>query len=155
MKAIAAMSDNRVIGSNNGIPWKCKADMKWFKQFTMGKKVLFGRTTYESMPNLPGREVWVLTHGGVAKKREEDHVVRDINDIPSDIIVAGGAKVYNQLLPYCDELFLTVIRGNYEGDTYMPMFEHLFQTYEIIERTEEYGILRYFNVRHAFPQVNC
>ncbi len=149
MKAIAAISLNNVIGKNGTIPWRCSADLKWFKKFTMGETLVMGRTTFEGMPYLPGRNIIVLAHGAVSSPvigRYEPHELRFVNDVdilPKNCIVAGGAKVYEQLLPYCNELFVTKILQEVEGDTFMPAFDHLFYKSVVLEDNPEMQIVKY------------
>jgi len=147
MKAVVAMAKNRIIGKNNGLAWpSLPDDFKWFKSLTLNKDVVFGRTTYEGLPiKLKNRRVWVLSKSSVPIKDDYPYrVTDDINDLPKDCIVAGGAKIYEELLPYCSELYLSLINKNYEGDTKMPPFEHLFNECEKIKEFEDFSIFRYF-----------
>ncbi len=143
MQAIAAMSLNRVIGKDGEIPWKCSDDLKWFKEFTLGETIVVGRKTYEKLPPLKNRKIIVLSKNH-SPCLSDYPSCDDINDLPKDVIVAGGAKVYEELLPYCDSIYLTLIRKFVEGDTYMPLFEHLFPNEQIIKETDEYVIIRYY-----------
>lgn len=157
MKAIAAMAANRAIGSKGGIPWHIPADFKWFKEFTIGKTLVIGRTTFETLPPLKDRKFIVLSSSGfdltVGKfmawsKRTQDVSFCDPlrfkpSDYP-DTIVAGGAKTYELLLPYCDSLFMTHVIDEYEGDTFMPEFESLFPNSEVIKEDKEFWIVRYW-----------
>lgn len=146
MIAIAAMSENRVIGADGKIPWHVSEDMKFFKRTTLGHIVLMGRKTYESMGRpLPGRENWVVSRSG------EISGVRMIHDLggiaePTDgrtLFVIGGSQIYEQLLPRCSELFLTLIKRTAEGDAFFPPFEHLFSTFEKVLETDEMEVRRY------------
>lgn len=147
MIGIAAMTQGRVIGSDGGIPWRSSYDLKWFQKQTLGRDVVFGRKTFQNLPTLRGRRVWVLGAGFYQKLDGEQYpyrYVQDIDLLPKNCIVAGGAKVYEALLPYCEEFYLTLIKGDSSGDTYMPPFEHLYADYELLDSNEELEIRRYF-----------
>lgn len=150
MDAIAAMDPYRVIGNKGKIPWHYSADFKWFKQMTMGRTLIMGRNTYESLPiPLKGREIVVLTTDfnwasvSLQNPAKADKVyyrhptapgIMDMfnpRDWP-EAIVCGGAKTYSTLLPFCDNLWVTHICEDFEGDAYMPPFEDLFP-YSMIE----------------------
>jgi len=147
MIGIGAMTKSRVIGKHGGIPWHSKKDFAHFRKITLSRDVVFGRKTFEHLPALKGRRVWVLGNGFYNKIDGVEYPHRytqDINDLPKDCVVAGGAKVYESLLPYCDEFYLTLIEGEYEGDAYMPAFEHLYADYELLDMDDELEIRRYF-----------
>ena len=150
--AIAAMANNRVIGKDGGLPWHLPCDLQFFKQTTMGHPVLMGRHTFESIESklgkpLPGRRNIVLSHTMPA--REGVEVIRDISelerlaDLSTPVFLIGGAQLYNQLLPSCDELLLTHIETPYEGDAYFPAFEGEFALKEVLLHADTYEIRRY------------
>lgn len=163
MKAIAAMDPQRVIGYHGGIPWHYKDDMKWFKEFTMGKTLVMGYNTYKSLPVfLAGRQIVVLSHTWHPSMAFNDDPkaddvyyrypvghknpwVMDVFDPADwdDAVVAGGAKTYATLMPYITEMYMTHIVDEYEGDTYMPPFEHLFPTSEIVLENKDFIVARY------------
>lgn len=163
MQAIAAMSENRVIGANQGIPWRIKEDFQWFKSFTMDKSIIIGRKTFDTLPPLPGRTIFVLTRdnnpnldGVCVNKLGARGLFISSEGMPLRGIVAGGAQIYSQLLPFCDELYLTIVKGEFEGDTYMPPFEHLFPYQCLIRAHEKFSIIRYFKTLNPeFPENNC
>jgi dihydrofolate reductase len=131
MKAIAAMSLNRVIGRDGKIPWHLAEDFRWFKRATTGGAVLMGRKTFESLGRpLPNRLNLVVSRQGGEVAGAE--TVRDLEAFqprtyaPREIWVIGGAEIYRQLLPRCTDLYLTVVRRELEGDTFFPEFESLF-----------------------------
>ena len=118
---IVAVGENGVIGIDGDLPWRLPADLQRFKKRTMGKPILMGRKTHESIGRpLPGRPNWVLTRQpekihqdclilgsleeAVAKAKQED-----------EIMVIGGAEVYRALLPSADKMFLTVFMQNLMG----------------------------------------
>ncbi len=125
-----AVSENNVIGKNNDLPWHLPEDLKHFKELTLGKTVLMGRKTYESIiarlnKPLPGRKNVVIT-------RQKDFKVPEgvlvFSDLPSafqklsaeDIYIIGGAEIYKQALPLADVVLMTHIHDNYLGDAFFP-----------------------------------
>jgi dihydrofolate reductase len=125
---IVAMSTNRVIGLNNALPWRLSADLKRFKQLTMGHCVLMGRNTYESIGRpLPGRTIIVLTHQkdyappGVLVAHSLDQALAMASG--DELFIAGGEQIYQQILPLADRLYLTIIDGEFAGDAYFPAYD--------------------------------
>jgi len=126
---IAAMAHDRVIGINNTLPWDLPADMKHFREQTMGKPILMGRKTYDSIGRpLPGRQNIVVSRDA-ALKIEGCDVVPSIDaaiavagDAP-EVMVMGGASFYQQLLPQANRLVLTMIDLSIEGDAWFPQWE--------------------------------
>jgi len=155
MKAILAMAQNRVIGKNGGLPWSSiKEDFKWFKEFTMGKKLIVGKNTFDTLPMLKNREILVLTRRVeelseipnqylINKNDLTGKIITDISDLDSDIIVAGGAKTYVRLLPYITEFYVTHVNGSYDGDTFMPPFEDLFTNKEVVKEFDLHKVIKY------------
>lgn len=146
-KAIAAMSVNRVIGQGGQIPWRLPEDFKWFKRMTLGQVVVMGRKTFESIGRpLPGRSTIVLSRGGFQYPGVE--VVTDLAqalrpDEPRDIFICGGARVYEQALPLCSDLYLTLVKRTVEGDTFFPAFEDQFEQVAQIADNPDFMILHY------------
>jgi dihydrofolate reductase len=127
---IAALDENGVIGYQGGVPWRLPDDMRWFRQMTMGKPVIMGRKTYESIGGpLRGRHNIVVT-----RQRDYPAPGCDIASSPagalalaaaarpSEIMVIGGAELYRALLPQATRLYLTFVEGSFPGDTYFPPF---------------------------------
>jgi dihydrofolate reductase len=145
VKAIAAMSLNRVIGAQGKIPWHLPEDLRFFKRTTVGHVVLMGRKTYESLGKpLPGRENWVVSGHPLAGVR----VIHDLDEIaePRDgreIFLIGGAKLYAALLPRCAELLLTLVKREISGDVLFPSFEDAFCLEEVLQTSEQLEIRRY------------
>ena len=125
---IVAMGTNRVIGRDNRLPWRMPADMRLFRELTMGKAILMGRLTYDSIGRpLDGRHNIVLTRdkGFVA---EGCTVARSIDEAlqlagEGEIMVIGGGLLYEQMLPIADRIYLTLIDSQFEGDSYFPPIE--------------------------------
>ena len=148
--AIAAMSENHVIGNAGKIPWHLPEDFRWFKQKTMGSTLVMGRKTFESIGKpLPGRKTIVLSRAGTSYPGVEtvkgfDELLQ--REIPGIVYVAGGAEIYREALPHCQELFLTIVKRTCDGDTYFPAFEHLFSRHQKLQENNDLLILRYYNV---------
>src|SRR5258707_9698721 len=132
-KAIAAMSLNRVIGAGNRIPWHLPEDFQWFKKMTTGQVVVMGRKTFESIGKpLPNRTTIVLTRS--ANTFLGARTVADLQDLdPEDpawegkeIYICGGARVYEQALPRCSDLYLTLVKREVDGNVFFPPFEDRF-----------------------------
>jgi dihydrofolate reductase len=145
--AIAAMSLNRVIGAGNQIPWHLPEDFQWFKQTTTGHVLVMGRKTFASIGRpLPNRETMVLSrsdfgHPGV-------RTIRSLDELPPlvgerQVFICGGAQIYEQWLPQCAELLLTLVQREVQGDTFFPRFEDAFELAAEIRDTPEFKILRY------------
>ncbi len=148
MKAIAAMSENRVIGLAGRIPWHLPEDFKWFKKATMGGVVVMGRKTFESLGRpLPGRENVVVSR--TLSERDGISVVRDARLISDaafpgrEVWLIGGAELYATLLPLCSELFLSEVRGCFDGDAFFPETKGLFVAGEAVETHPEFRVVRY------------
>jgi len=126
---IAALSDDFIIGNNNKLPWHLPADLQHFKAITLGKPVIMGRKTYESIGKaLPGRKNIIITHdkNWRAENCEIYHNVKDIlNDLKNypEIMIIGGAEIYKQFLPLATKMYLTVIHHDFIGDKYFPKWD--------------------------------
>ncbi len=124
---IAAMANNRVIGKDNQMPWHLPEDLKHFKAMTLGKPIVMGRKTFESIGRpLPGRLNIVvsrqedLTIDGVTCVTSFDSAIKVAGDNCEELVVIGGGQLYASLLPKADTLYLTQINLDVEGDTYFP-----------------------------------
>ena len=146
-KAIAAMSLDRVIGAGNKIPWHLPEDFKWFKKVTMGHILVMGRKTFESIGKpLPGRETIVLSQTGFSHPgvRTIGHLSEiRLENGGRTIFICGGAQIYQQYLPLCSELFLTLVKRTVDGDAFFPPFEDKFVLSEEISDGPEFVIRRY------------
>lgn len=136
MQAIVAFDQKLGMGLNGYLPWpNIPEDFKWFKETTMGKNILFGRKTFQNLPILKKRTTYVVSKNYLNDFAGIDYgdgtvVVyqRNFDSLPKDIIICGGAKIYKQLLPDCEELYVTHVNGVYECDTYFPFSQ------EVIDR---------------------
>lgn len=123
---VAAMSHHRVIGLNNRMPWHCPADLKHFKAVTMGKPIVMGRKTFDSIGKaLPGRRNIVITRqtDWQAPGVEVAHSLEAVFGLcreEAEVMIIGGANIYEQCLKRAHQLYLTFIDADYEGDTFFP-----------------------------------
>ncbi|HSR87724.1 MAG TPA: dihydrofolate reductase, partial [Pontiella sp.] len=125
------------------LPWRCKGDLQFFKRTTMGRKIVVGRTTFEGLPPLKGRDIFVLTRNPDITF-EGATAVSDSADVPVDAIVCGGAAIYDLLIPQCDQLLVTTVKKEVEGDTFFKdQWLEGFEPEETIEETDEYSIVSY------------
>ena len=128
---VAAMANNRVIGKDNQMPWHLPADLKHFKAVTLGKPIIMGRKTYESIGRpLPGRQNIVIS-------RNPDYQLEGCDTATSfkaalelvsgqpEVMVIGGGQLYRETLSLANQLFLTFIDLDVEGDTQFPAFDDL------------------------------
>lgn len=121
---IAAMDSNQLIGANNDLPWRLPADLKFFKSQTLDKTLLMGRKTCESLPfALPKRRNLVITRNP-AFHRQGFETINDLSLLKQqeldEVMIIGGAKVYELLLPHATHMIITHINATFEGDTYFP-----------------------------------
>lgn len=147
------MSLNRVIGAGNQIPWHLPEDFRWFKQMTTGHVIVMGRKTFESIGRpLPNRETIVLSRGDFSHPGVR--VIRNLDELKPlaadrHIFICGGAQVYQQALPLCSDLYLTLVKREVEGDAFFPPFEEQFELAEEIRDTSEFKIRHYKNSLQA------
>jgi dihydrofolate reductase len=141
------MSQNRVIGQDGKIPWHLPEDFKWFKRMTLGQIVVMGRKTFESIGRpLPGRETVILS--GSHFQHPGARTVMSLVEIdPSreerDVFICGGARVYEEALPLCSDLYLTLVKRVVPGDVFFPLFEDRFRQVERILDCDEFSILHF------------
>ncbi len=128
---IVAMANNRVIGKDNQMPWHLPADLAHFKKVTLGKPIIMGRKTYESIGRpLPGRKNIVISSNSNYKLDGCETVTSienafEIVKNEKEVFIIGGGYLYTQLLPQADKLYLTFIDLDIDGDTKFPQFEQL------------------------------
>jgi len=136
---IAALAeDSRVIGRDKDLPWHLPEDLKRFKRLTSGHPLLMGRVTFESIVHqfggpLPDRRHLILSRSGDVPSADHPDVetyasidaALDAVDDGATLFIGGGADVYEQFLPHADRLELTLVDGDYDGDTFFPEYEHL------------------------------
>jgi len=132
LSIVAAVAHGGVIGRDNAIPWRIPEDAQRFRRLTMGHPVVMGRRTWDSLPNrfrpLPGRRNVVLSRNpdwqpeGGERVASLDEALRLLGGAPQ-VFVIGGADIYAAALPVADDLLLTEIDADVEGDTVFPPFD--------------------------------
>lgn len=136
LSMIVATADNNIIGKDNTMPWHLPADLAYFKKVTLGKPIIMGRKTYESIGRpLPGRRNIVIS-------RDENYAAEGIDTVTSveqalalvdgsdgsheveEIMVIGGGAIYKHCLPNADRLYVTHIKAKVDGDTQFPHYDN-------------------------------
>lgn len=129
LSLIAAIAQNNVIGKDNKLVWHMPADMRFFRNTTMGHTLIMGRKTFESFGKpLPGRKSIVITRqkdwqyiGVVVVHSLEDAI--KIAPADEEVFIIGGAEIYRQAMPNCRKMYLTIIHHDFEGDTHFPLID--------------------------------
>lgn len=150
LKAIVGMASNRVIGKDGDLAWRLPEDLKWFKKLTLGHPIVMGRKTMDSLPNgpLPKRRNVVISRSG-AKAAEGFEIVGSCEEAiellkeEEVVFIIGGAQIYGEMIPQCDEVLLSYVFNPYEGDTFLPNFEDGFEVAEILHRDDDFELRRY------------
>lgn len=141
---VVAMADNRVIGKDNKMPWHLPDELQYFKKITLGKPIVMGRNTFESIGRpLPGRKNIVLSRTPETNQTHNGQVlwVGGLQQAITaagpveEIMVIGGGKIYESFLPLADRLYVTKIDLNVDGDTVFPDYENGAEWQEV-ERQE-------------------
>ena len=125
---IVAATRDGVIGKNGELPWKIPSDLRYFKDVTMGKKMIMGRKTFESLPGmLGGREHIVLTRKKDYEVPEGVKIITDFEDVKAyehldeEVFIIGGGEIFRHFMPKCNKLYITWVNKAFEGDTYFPI----------------------------------
>lgn len=137
---IAAVGKNLELGFDNHLLWNLPSDLKYFKDTTMGYPVIMGKNTYNSIGRpLPGRRNIVLSSSLIDEKVEVVHSVKEVLELTKglDVFVIGGAKVYENFLPYADNLYLTLVDDTPKADVYFPNFNEDEYEKEVIKEITE------------------
>ncbi len=137
---IAAMAKNNVIGKDNDMPWHLPDDLKFFKSKTVGKPVIMGRKTFESIGSrpLPKRPNIVISRNaglkleGVSVFQSVEEALKTLTEY-DEVVIMGGGQLYQQMLPQADRLYLTLIDAEIEGDTFFPNWQEL--AWKTLEKT--------------------
>ncbi|RSK27303.1 dihydrofolate reductase [Bacillus sp. HMF5848] len=124
---IFAMDKTRLIGKNNGLPWHLPADLKYFKNTTLGHPIIMGRKTYQSIGKaLPRREnIIITTDRGFAADsctvfHSPEEAMRYAITLNKEVFVIGGTQIFKEFFSYADKLYITLIDDVFDGDTYFP-----------------------------------
>jgi len=148
LKAIVAMASNRVIGKDGDLPWRISEDLKWFKRLTLGNPILMGRVTMDSLGRpLPKRRNVAISRS-LREPTEGFELVESCDaalDLLKDeetIFIIGGGQIYREMIPQCDEVYLSYVFHPYEGDTHLLKFEDDFTIAEILYRDDDFELRR-------------
>jgi dihydrofolate reductase len=129
---VVAVAENGVVGKAGALPWRIPEDLKRFKALTMGKPVIMGRKTWDSLPRkpLPGRHNIVMTRdpsfradGATVARSFDDALAQAAKDGPDEIMIIGGEAVFAAALPRAQRIHLTEVAAAPEGDAFMPRFD--------------------------------
>lgn len=127
---IVAHDLNKVIGVNNEMPWHIPEELGYFKKMTMGKALIMGRKTYESIGRpLPGRKSIVVTRNqgysveGVTVVHDFEEAIEIAKQYADEVMVIGGSEIFSLSLNFADRLYITLIDNKFEGDTFFPDYE--------------------------------
>ena len=152
LKIIVAHDKNRVIGNVIHIPWHIKEDFLHYKNTTMGHTMIMGKTTFESIGKpLPGRKTIVLDFNkdydaqGCEVCTDYMELVKRYEHSQDVVFVCGGASIYRLFLPYCEELIVSLIKGEYVGNVFFPEYEDNFVEYK--EENHEQFVVKYYKKR--------
>ena len=144
---IAAIGKNNELGYNNDLIWHFKEDMKFFKEQTINKPVIMGMKTFKSLPKiLPNRQNIVLTRQNVDLDERilvfhtKEDILKYIEEYKEEVMIIGGANIYNQFLEYSEKLVLTEIEATSKADVYFPYFNKNEWNKTIISENEENNI---------------
>ena len=138
---IVAYDKNQLIGNGYKMPWNIPEDMAHFKNMTMGNVVIMGRKTYEGIGKpLPNR-INIIISATKNFNGENLFTAKTFKEAinmfsEKEIFIAGGKSIYEQALPYCQNLFITEIEGEFEGNTYFPQFDGNLYKKEILGYTQ-------------------
>lgn len=147
---ICAMDEKRGIGKDNGIPWHISADFKHFKEVTTGHPIVMGRATYQSIGRpLPKRTNIVVTRDenfSVDEKYEDNveifhslaeaiQYAQQVDD--QEIFIIGGGQIYQQTIDQADKLYLTIVEGDYQADTFFPEYDQFDKVIQDEKHTQD------------------
>jgi dihydrofolate reductase len=149
LTAIVAMTPDRVIGKDGGLPWHLPDDLKFFKRTTSGHPIVMGRKTYESIGKpLPKRRNIVITRdpNWTAEGIEVIHSPAELDALPGlegRVFVIGGAEIYRAFMGMLDEWLVSHVFAKHEGDTRLIEFEPEFPVSEPVERFGDFEVKRW------------
>ncbi len=153
IKLIVAYDKNRLIGIGDQLVWDIKEDLEHFKKETLNKTILFGDVTFKGIGRpLPNRKTIILTLDTTFTYEHENvEVCYDMNEIleryhnneKEEVIIAGGATIYKLFLPYVDEIILSEVKGDYEGDVFFPEWDQTKFDLTETEDKQQFTIKRF------------
>ena len=144
LSLIAAIDNERNIGKDGQLLWHIPKDLKRFKTLTMGKPIIMGRKTYDSIGKpLPGRKNIIITtqdliiNGATVVHSLEQAISEAKEEKPEEIFIIGGQKIYELALPVADKLYLTLVHGSFLGDTKFPDYSKFGKIVSEIEESDD------------------
>lgn len=150
MTVIAAMADNRVIAKDNAMPWHVSEDLRHFRKITTGGVLIMGRKTFESIgcKPLPNRPHVIVSRTfpetpGVDVCRTFEAALKKARSYGKPVFSAGGAEIYRQSIPHTNRMYLSRIRGDFDGDTFFPEFDASEWRLTSKEERDEFTLLVY------------
>ena len=142
-KIIVAHAPNRVIGNGIHIPWHIKEEFQHFKRTTLGHTIIMGSTTFLSIGKpLPNRKTIVINQDpnfdtiGQELCTDLNELINKYKDSEEVVFVCGGASIYRQMLPYVNEMIISVVKKEVKGNIYFPEYENDFEVYEEVDYEE-------------------
>ncbi|WP_252503314.1 dihydrofolate reductase [Sporosarcina sp. Marseille-Q4943] len=139
---LVAYDLNRVIGIDNKMPWHIPEELKYFKKVTMGKAIVMGRKTFESIGRpLPGRMNIIVTRNenyeaeGVEIFHDLQKAIERGKEYSDEVVIIGGAEIFNLSMDISDRLYITIIRKEYEGDTFFPEHDN---SWKLVSESEDH-----------------
>jgi len=162
LSLIVATTREGIIGKEGALAWRIPKDLQYFKKVTMGKTMIMGRKTFESLPGmLPGRKHVVLTRNRDLSFPEGVEVLHNLEevlkyrDLSEEVMIIGGGELFQHFMPYCEKLYITYVNKEFQGDTYFPL-EKLTDFVEIHRETaldEHSGIELDFTVYQKKEEI--
>ena len=149
LSILVAHDKQRVIGYQNQLPWHLPNDLKHVKQLSTGHTLVMGRKTFESIwKPLPNRRNVVLTNNPSFKHEGVDviHSIEEINNIPGQVFIFGGQTLFEEMIDKVDDMYITVVDGKFQGDTFFPPYT--FEDWEVESSVE--GQLEKNTIPHTF-----
>ena len=137
LSILVAHDKQRVIGYQNQLPWHLPNDLIHVKQLSTGHTLVMGRKTFESIGKpLPNRRNVVLTNNHSFKHEGVDviHSIEEINDIPGQVFIFGGQTLFEEMIDKVDDMYITVVDGKFQGDTFFPPYT--FEDWEVESSVE-------------------
>jgi dihydrofolate reductase len=146
LSLIVARASNGVIGKDNQLPWHLPADLKYFKAVTMGKPIVMGRKTFQSIGRpLPGRQNIVVTRNpdfdsnGITVVHSVEAAIEAANQV-AEIMLIGGTELYKLSLPLVDRIYLTEIHQDFDGDAHFPLLNSQWQEISREDHVSDAGL---------------
>lgn len=157
---IAAIGKNRELGKNNDLIWRIPEDLKFFKDNTVGKSIVMGLNTFDSLPKLlPNRKHIVLSHldveldPSVVVIHSIEQLLEYIGTLDEEVMIIGGAMVYSQMIKYADKMILTEVDRESDADVYFPEFSFEEWDREVLSN-HQYNDINYSYVVYTRGKVN-